>query len=62
MAKRIVNVLIPVALDQAYSYRVPDPMELSPGDIVRVPLGAARIHRCGVGRQPKSQSAARQSA
>ncbi len=40
MAKRIVDVLIPVALDQAYSYRVPDPMELSAGDIVRVPLGA----------------------
>ncbi|HKD26745.1 MAG TPA: primosomal protein N', partial [Xanthobacteraceae bacterium] len=39
MAKRIVDVLIPVALDHAYSYRVPDEMELAPGDLVRVPLG-----------------------
>jgi primosomal protein N' (replication factor Y) len=39
MAKRIVNVLIPVALDHAYSYRVPDGLELAPGDLVQVPLG-----------------------
>ena len=39
MAKRIVDVLVPVALDQTYSYRVPAGMELAPGDIVR---GAAR--------------------
>ena len=39
MAKRIVDVVIPVALDHAYSYRVPDEMELAPGDLVRVPLG-----------------------
>jgi primosomal protein N' (replication factor Y) len=39
MAKRIVDVLIPVALDHAYSYRVPDGLELAPGDLVRVPLG-----------------------
>jgi primosomal protein N' (replication factor Y) (superfamily II helicase) len=39
MAKRIVDVLIPVALDHAYSYRVPDELALAPGDIVRVPLG-----------------------
>src|SRR5229473_3993108 len=35
-----VDVLVPVALDQAYSYRVPDGMELAPGDLVSVPLGA----------------------
>src|SRR6266581_1563358 len=40
MAKRVVDVLVPVALDQAYSYRVPDAMALAPGDIVSVPLGA----------------------
>ena len=40
MAKRVVDVLVPVALDQAYSYRVPDGMELAPGDVVCVPLGA----------------------
>jgi primosomal protein N' (replication factor Y) (superfamily II helicase) len=39
MAKRIVDVLVPVALDQAYSYRVPPELALAPGDIVRVPLG-----------------------
>jgi primosomal protein N' (replication factor Y) len=40
MAKRVVDVLVPVALDQAYSYRVPDGVDLAPGDIVSVPLGA----------------------
>ncbi len=40
MAKRVVDVLVPVALDRAYSYRVPDALELAPGDIVCVPLGA----------------------
>jgi len=39
MARRVVDVLVPVALDQAYSYRVPDGMELAPGDFVCVPLG-----------------------
>ena len=40
MAKRVVDVLVPVALDRAYSYRVPETLELVPGDIVSVPLGA----------------------
>ena len=40
MASRFVDVLVPVALDQAYSYRVPDGMALAPGDVVCVPLGA----------------------
>jgi primosomal protein N' (replication factor Y) len=40
MASRVVDVLLPVALDQAYSYRVPDGMELAAGDLVCVPLGA----------------------
>jgi len=39
MAKRIVDVLVPVALDHTYSYRVPGELELAPGDLVRVPLG-----------------------
>jgi primosomal protein N' (replication factor Y) len=39
MARRIVDVLVPVALDQPYSYRVPAGLTLSPGDVVRVPLG-----------------------
>src|ERR1700704_118093 len=39
MPRRVVDILVPVALDQAYSYRVPDGMELAPGDLVSVPLG-----------------------
>jgi primosomal protein N' (replication factor Y) (superfamily II helicase) len=37
---RIVDVLVPVALNQTYSYRVPAGMELVPGDVISVPLGA----------------------
>jgi len=39
MAKRIVDVLVPVALDQTYSYRVPEGIDVAPGDFVSVPLG-----------------------
>lgn len=39
MNTRVVDVLVPVALDQAYSYRVPTGLELAPGDVVTVPLG-----------------------
>ncbi len=39
--KRIVEVLVPVALDHTYSYGVPDGLELEPGDLVGVPLGAS---------------------
>ncbi|MGL4243403.1 MAG: primosomal protein N' [Beijerinckiaceae bacterium] len=35
---QVVDVLVPVALDKAYSYRAD--MPLAPGDIVAVPLGA----------------------
>jgi len=37
---RVVDILVPVALDQTYSYRVPADLELTPGDLVAVPLGA----------------------
>ncbi|MGB8893250.1 MAG: primosomal protein N' [Pseudolabrys sp.] len=37
---RVVDILVPVALDQTYSYRVPAGLELAPGDLVAVPLGA----------------------
>src|SRR5271170_4720948 len=40
MAKRVVDVLVPVALDRAYSYWVPENLTLAPGDVVSVPLGA----------------------
>src|SRR5712664_487516 len=33
---RVVDVLVPVALNQAYSYRVPRGMELTPGEVVCV--------------------------
>ncbi len=35
----IVDVLVPVALDTAYSYRVPPELDLAAGDFVVVPLG-----------------------
>src|SRR5277367_3866069 len=40
---RVVDVLVPVALNQAYSYRVPRGMELTPGDVVCVPLGPRQV-------------------
>ena len=40
MTVRFVDVLVPVALDQTYSYRVPDGLSLGVGDLVAVPLGA----------------------
>ena len=40
MAAKFVDVLVPVALDQTYSYRVPAEFDLAAGDIVAVPLGA----------------------
>jgi primosomal protein N' (replication factor Y) (superfamily II helicase) len=39
MVEHVVDVLLPVALDRAYSYRVPAGLTLVPGDVVRVPLG-----------------------
>src|SRR5690349_16429387 len=40
---RIVDVLVPVALNQTYSYRVPRGMELAAGDVVGVPLGPREV-------------------
>jgi primosomal protein N' (replication factor Y) len=39
MTNPIVDVLVPVALDKPYTYRVPPELDLAPGDIVSVPLG-----------------------
>ncbi len=41
MAQRIVDVLVPVALDHTYSYRAPPELDLHVGDLVAVPLGNA---------------------
>ena len=62
MKRRVVDVLVPVALDQAYSYRVPAGMEVAPGDVVAVPLGPRECTRRGLGRERQPQSAARQPA
>ena len=40
---QFVDVLVPVALNQAYSYRVPRGMELAAGDVVAVPLGPREV-------------------
>src|SRR5258705_1468662 len=40
---RVVDVLVPVALNQAYSYRVPRGMDLAPGDVGCVPLGPREV-------------------
>lgn len=40
MPRRVVDVLVPVALDKPYSYRVPEALAIKPGDVVSVPLGA----------------------
>ena len=40
---RFVDVLVPVALNQTYSYRVPRGMELAPGDVISVPLGPREV-------------------
>ncbi|MGY6570467.1 MAG: primosomal protein N', partial [Salinarimonas sp.] len=41
-ARRVADVIIPLALDTAYSYAVPAGMELSVGAQVRVPFGPRR--------------------
>ena len=43
---RVVDVLVPVAVDTAYSYRVPETLALEPGSFVTVPLGTR--HATGV--------------
>ncbi|ADH90582.1 primosomal protein N' [Ancylobacter novellus DSM 506] len=42
----VVDVLLPVAVGSAYSYRVPEGMEVAPGDIVVVPLGPRMMLGC----------------
>lgn len=40
---RIADVLVPVAIDQAYSYRIPADLALKAGDFVEVPLGTRQV-------------------
>ena len=39
----IADVLVPVAIDQAYSYRIPTDLTLTTGDFVEVPLGTRQV-------------------
>jgi len=39
-SSEVVDVLAPVAVDTAYSYRIPSGLKLEPGAFVRMPLGA----------------------
>jgi primosomal protein N' (replication factor Y) len=43
MTSRIADVLIPLALDTAYSYAVPDGLALDEGDVVQVPLANREV-------------------
>ncbi|MPR06527.1 primosomal protein N' [Microvirga tunisiensis] len=43
MASKIADVLIPLALDTAYSYAVPDGLALEEGDVVQVPLANREV-------------------
>ena len=38
--RRTADILLPIPTEGAYSYLVPDDMELAPGDFVQVPLGS----------------------
>ena len=40
----IAEVLIPVAVNTAYSYAIPKDLEVAPGDFVEVPLGTRLTH------------------
>src|ERR1700739_669951 len=46
---RVVDVLVPVALNQTYSYRVPRGMELAAGGVGGGPLGPREVRAGGWG-------------
>ncbi|OYY13044.1 MAG: primosomal protein N' [Rhizobiales bacterium 35-68-8] len=46
MSARTVDVLLPLGLDTPYSYTVPEGLDLSPGDLVHVPLGNRGMVGC----------------
>lgn len=39
----VVDVLLPIPAERAYSYSVPEEMHVSPGDFVQVPLGPRKV-------------------
>ena len=54
VTSRIADVLLPLALDTAYSYRVPDGLALQPGDVVEVPFGPRKAMGVVWGLKPGS--------
>jgi len=46
MSERTVDVLVPVAVDAPYTYRIPEGLALAPGAIVAAPLGNRRVIGC----------------
>ena len=62
---QVADILAPVAVDTAYSYRVPAGLQLAPGDFVIAPLGTRQATgvvwavRRGGGDNLKSVSAKR---
>jgi len=54
MSERTIDVLVPVAVDSPYTYRVPEGVAPAAGEIVAVPLGARRVVGC-VWPQGRSQ-------
>ncbi|HEY0353182.1 MAG TPA: primosomal protein N' [Enterovirga sp.] len=42
MTGQVAEILLPLALDQTYSYAVPDDLTLAEGDVVAVPLGSRK--------------------
>lgn len=44
--RRTVPVIVPVALDGPFTYRVPEGLEVEPGSIVRVPFGPRQVVGC----------------
>ena len=57
----VADVLIPLALDTAYSYAVPDGLALREGDVVQVPLGpretvGRRLEACATGAGAQLQA------
>ena len=55
MSARTVDVLLPLGLDAPYSYAVPDGLDLKPGDLVQVPLGARGMIGCVWPRKGEGQ-------
>jgi len=52
MPRRVVEILVPVALNQTYSYAVPDDLDLAAGDVVTVPLAAREVTAVVWGENP----------